>query len=1233
MDTVKLVINDQEIEARAGQTILEVVEEYGLDKIPTLCHSPELKPYGSCFVCVVEVEGRPNLLPSCATRIAPGMVVHTRNERVTRSRKTAFELLTSNHYADCVSPCMEGCPAGVDAQGYIALAAMGENRKAVDLVREANPLPAICGRICVRKCEAVCRREDVDAPVGINFIKRYVTDQPDAYKGTPQREKSRGKTVGIVGAGPAGLTAAWFLGLKGYDAVIYEAMPKTGGMLRYGIPEYRLPKAVLDEEVEYICRVGVEIKTGVRVGKDITLESLMKKHDSVFMGPGAFGGKGMRVDGEKETEGVITGADYLVDKAENPTPETGTVVVIGGGNTAMDAARTTWRLGAEKVIILYRRTKAEMPADELEIEDCIKEGIEIMELAAPVGIVKEGSKLKALRCIRMVLGEPDASGRRRPVPLEGSEFEVPCRLAIPSIGQEPLIADLVESAGGEEKAPSVSRWQTFDIDTKTMKTNIDGLFAGGDAADDGPTVVIDAIRDGQFAARAMHAYMSGEAMEPAPFVVRKSFWSKPGQAELGDIPESPRHAMAEIEVEERVGSFQEVTTGYEHEDVVHEGARCLSCGCVDFDDCKLRLYSEEYGVEMERFKGQVRKHKIDDRHPYINYDPNKCVLCSRCIRTCARVLPISALGLVNRGFKTEMRPAMNDPLAETSCIACGNCVDSCPVGSLTMKHPFPGRSNLATEAVSTYCGFCSVGCEIKVHRISDDRYYVESSGKPGDYLCQYGRFGTELFIGHRRLITPRERSGISYERISYRDAYSKAIEGLLAVASEHGPESVAVFIHPESSNEELYLAGRIAREGLGTNNISSLALVETGGRSAPMDESIGFSVSTARREAIGEADLIVINNSDMQSDLMVLSVDVVDAVKAGARLIVAGSSETPLDVLAKLTLDPMRGRAGQMWDGIIQMLMERRYFKPADIAAMNGGDNFLTGRDKTVIEQVVPLTGVEERKLQAAADLFETAAKVVFIHSEDRSRDKSPGDVDTLCNFALLLQSKGLGAELLLPSMAANGAAVGLTGADPVFQVGRKPAQALPGARNRTELKEMLQAGKIRGALVVGEDPMRYSRTASYFGQVQYLAYVDWAYSETAQFANISIPGSTFLESEGTRCNFEGELKKFTPAVTVPGGVKTWQVLRNLAANLGLEVPAVFEKISSTILQQARKNLGDLAPFYLGGERKWDGQGKLVKVDYTVKASPRSPSMTAMAHYKREVQEVGIEHFRVGKRR
>ena len=336
MENIKIKINGQEIEAAPGKTILEVVRQNKLDDIPTFCHSEELEPYGSCFLCVVEVKGRPNLLPSCATRIADGMEIETRSERVLASRKTALELLLSNHYADCVSPCMEGCPAGVDAQGYIALSAMGQYRKAVDLIRETNPFPAICGRVCVRKCEVVCRRTDVDKPVGINAIKRFVIDTPGAYDGTPKRDPDTGKTVGIIGAGPAGLTAAWFLSRQGHKSIVYEAQSRSGGMLRYGIPPYILPDDVLDREVEYICKAGAEIMYNVVVGKDITLDKIKKKHDAVFIGAGAWTGKPMRVEGEFDTEGVITGTVFLQEKAKKQDPVSGTIVVVGGGNTAMD---------------------------------------------------------------------------------------------------------------------------------------------------------------------------------------------------------------------------------------------------------------------------------------------------------------------------------------------------------------------------------------------------------------------------------------------------------------------------------------------------------------------------------------------------------------------------------------------------------------------------------------------------------------------------------------------------------------------------------------------------------------------------------------------------------------------------------------------------------------------------------------------------------------------------------
>ncbi len=1224
MSTIKLTINGREIEAPSGATILEVVHDQGLDTIPTLCHSPELKPYGSCFLCVVEVEGRPNLVPSCATRALDGMKVETKNERIKASRKTALELLISNHYADCISPCMEGCPAHVDAQGYIALAAMGETQKAVDLIREANPLPAVCGRICVRKCEVVCRREDVDTPVAINNIKRYVTDTGDIYEADPVCEPSTGKTVGLVGSGPASLTAAWYLARKGIKAVMYEAMDRTGGMLRYGIPEYRLPDEVLDKEIEYICRAGAEIKTGVRIGTDITLDELRAKHDAVFIGAGAWTGKSMRVEGEHDTEGVVTGADWLPLQVVTPEPLDGkVVVVVGGGNTAMDCARTAWRLNAAKVIVLYRRTKAEMPADKMEIEDLLDEGVEIMELVAPIGIVRDKGKLQAITCQRMMLGEPDDSGRRRPVPQEGSNFDLPCDLALSAIGQDTVLDGLVETELGTVE---LTRWNTYAVNTTTLETNIVGVFAGGDAVDDGPTVVIDAIGDGQRAAKTMISYILNEKMAKEPFVVRKSFWSKPGKQELGDIPESPRHELHLLDVDDRRNSFDEVATGFEFADKEHETNRCLSCGCVRYDDCSLRLYGEEYDVDMDLYKGYVRKHKVDERHPYISYDPNKCILCSRCIRTCEKVLPISALGLVGRGFKTEMRPAMNDALQDTNCVSCGNCIDACPVGALTAKYAFAGRASLDTEDVSTNCAFCSIGCGLTVRKFGEGSYFTTSSGIPGDYLCQYGRFGAELFIQSDRITAPVIREGHSYREVELKEANSLIVQRMKEVASEHGPESVAVFISPELTNEELYLASCVAREGLGTNNVGSLAIISGAGRSGAMDRALGFTASTADRSCLKDADLIICNNTAMESDHLVLNVDVISPVRDGdANLIVSNSTLDPADLhLSDLAVDPMRGRGSYFWNAVLQELLDSGDVKTDGIA---GAEEFLKDRD-TSLEIASAKSGVQKELISQAADLIRQAEKIVIVHGTDRPQDAAPGDMEIFANMVVLLSDSGRQAEILLPRQLANSAGLEVMGADPAFALGKIAAPKLPGATDSQELRKILESGKIRAALVIGENPLDFDRTGSWFQNVEFFASMDWTETETTRFADVSLPGSTFLETPGTRCNFEGEVVKFSRAVDAPYGKDGCQILSELLQAFGTEVA---DDITVQIDKVVSSKLGSLLPYYwnTGQKRTSNIKSELVAVEMDAKASSMQPALTHSQKYRKELREVGTERFRV----
>ncbi|HVO39292.1 MAG TPA: FAD-dependent oxidoreductase, partial [Spirochaetia bacterium] len=361
-DTIEITLDGKKLLVPAGSTILDVAEAQGI-RIPTLCHDRRLDPYASCWVCIVKVEKARGFVPSCGTRVTPGMVITTGDADVKGARKTALELILSSHYGDCKAPCTLTCPSNIDIQGYLGLVANGRLSEAVELIRRDNPMPAVIGRICPRPCEEKCRRNLVEEPLNINGIKRFVADAEAMAGGMPPREKPRpsGKKVAVIGAGPAGLSAAWFLAEKGVAVTLYEAMEKAGGMLRYGIPDYRLPPEILDRTIAEMLSLGAALKTGVRLGKDVSLETLRKENDAVVIAIGAWKGRSLRIPGEDHPD-VLSGIDFLKDVNSGKPVKVGKkVAIIGGGNTALDAARCSLRKGAQNVTMYYRRTREEMP--------------------------------------------------------------------------------------------------------------------------------------------------------------------------------------------------------------------------------------------------------------------------------------------------------------------------------------------------------------------------------------------------------------------------------------------------------------------------------------------------------------------------------------------------------------------------------------------------------------------------------------------------------------------------------------------------------------------------------------------------------------------------------------------------------------------------------------------------------------------------------------------------------
>ena len=478
-----------------------------------------------------------------------------------------------------VAPCKINCPAHVSVQGYVALMNEGKHREALALFKQAHPFPGVCGRVCHHPCEEACSRKEVDDSLSISHLHRFLADR-DLNEETPyipEIKTSRPEMVGVVGAGPAGLTCAYFLAIEGYRVTVFEKSPVLGGMLTLGIPSYRLPRDVIDAEIQVIKDLGVQFKTGVEIGKDLTIAQLREEgFRAFFMGIGAQECKLLGIEGE-DLDGVHSGVEFLRKVNLGERVSLGDrVAVIGGGNVAMDTVRTALRTGSKEPFILYRRSYGEMPANTEEIEECGEEGIEIHTLTNPVRIIGENGSVKAIECIKMELGEPDESGRRRPVPIPGSEFIIDVDAVMPAIGQETDWACLTD-----ECACTLSDWGTMNVDSVTLQSDDPDIFAGGDAVS-GPQSVVEAVYAGREAAVSMDRFIQGGDL----YEGRKNELKAVTDIPFNGMPRAFREKMQCLPAEERKDNFREVQLGFNENQSLSETHRCLGCGiCSECYQC------------------------------------------------------------------------------------------------------------------------------------------------------------------------------------------------------------------------------------------------------------------------------------------------------------------------------------------------------------------------------------------------------------------------------------------------------------------------------------------------------------------------------------------------------------------------------------------------------------------------------------------------------------------------
>jgi len=1139
-----IILDGNIVKGNPGETILELSRRHGIE-IPTLCTDDRLEPFTSCYVCVVEVEGMRGHQPACSTKVTEGMKIITDNEGIRKSRKMALELMLSNHYADCIGPCKQTCPAGVDVQGYISLIEKGLYNDAVALIKETNPLPAICGRVCVRPCEAECRRNLLgeNAPVGIDYLKRFASDIDLASdtKFVPEKKSSTGKKVAIIGAGPGGLSAAYFLQIEGHQADIFEASEKSGGWLRYGIPEYRLPNDIVDKEVKNITDLGVNIHYNKKLGENLSYKELKEKYQATILTIGSQRGTGIGCEGD-DAENVFSGIDFLrnMEATGQRYDFTGkTIAVIGGGNTAMDCCRTSIRCNAKKVYVIYRRTEKEMPANPIEIHESKLEGVEYLFLTLPNKVNKDvDGKLKTITCIRMELGEPDASGRRRPIPVEGSEFTIEVDYALAAIGQKTdvnFIDDINASAEGGSL--QINKWGDIDAKKDTLQTGIPSVFAAGDGVT-GPATIIEAIAQARIASTSANQYLMNLPIEPVKkhFTSRRDNFKKQVPEDYADrFGKQFREEMPTLAPDQRF-NFDEVELGYESETIAkQETQRCLECGCVAFFDCDLQKYSTTYNANQKGFTGEFKEYNLDFRHPYIEIDNNKCILCGRCIRICREVVGANALGFINRGFDTFVAPSMGEALQDTFCESCGMCLSTCPTGAMTENVLFkPGP--VKTEEVETICNYCSVGCSIILnHR---NGFVMKVTGNKGPVnqdgnLCKYPKFGYQYLNDPARITKPMLKVDGEFQAVSFEKAFSLLKEKITSVK----PDENAFFAGARLSNEEMYLIQKLARAAAKTNNISSFHYL---GRGDAYRSNCELNVPMGN---INEASKIFLLGTEINQDHAVTGFLVHNARHL---------KKIPVSLISVKEKNSMEHKV----DEVVKIGSYYHFIKAVNHYLLTKGmENSLFLNDRTAgyedykaallkenYDRLVELSGISGKEMIAQfAEDYNRQMNAILIFSEKEISSAAStelfilamitGKLGKTANGIISLKEKNNSQGLFDMGITPDAGPGGQSMKDLVFiksleetwQTKTLP-QAVP------DMLKLLSGKAIRNLFIFGEDPVGCATSEEpkeWIRNADFVMVQDYFMTSTAAEADLIIPATFPAETGGSYTNAQKVIQEF----------------------------------------------------------------------------------------------------------